>query len=111
MRLLSEFAAWFTIHGDLLPHQGMCLDDRRYSSIKETTMSQMKIADRNRIEFLIALGWPLPKIAADLGISPSTIRNELLRHRIDSDKWYECSLPRARPQKNFISNRLFFLFR
>ena len=60
MRLLSEFAAWFTIHGDLLPHQGMCLDDRRYSSLKETTMSQMKIADRNRIEFLIALGWPLP---------------------------------------------------
>ena len=58
----------------------MCLDDRRYSSIKETTMSQMKIADRNRIEFLIALGWPLPKIAADLGGSPSTIRNELLRH-------------------------------
>ena len=91
MRLLSEFAAWFTIHGDLLPHQGMCLDDRRYSSIKETTMSQMKIADRNRIEFLIALGWPLPKIAADLGRSPSTIRNELLRHRIDSDKGYGCS--------------------
>ena len=28
VRLLSEFAAWFTIHGDLLPHQGMCLDDR-----------------------------------------------------------------------------------
>ena len=58
----------------------MCLDDRRYSSIKETAMSQMKIADRNRIEFLIALGWPLPKIAADLGRSPSTVRNELLRY-------------------------------
>ena len=54
-------------------------------------MSQMKIADRNRIEFLITLGWPLPKIAADLGRSPSTIRNELLRHRIDSDKGYGCS--------------------
>ena len=40
----------------------------------------MKIADRNRIEFLIALGWPLPKIAADLGRSPSTVRNKLLKH-------------------------------
>ena len=80
MRLLSEYATWFTISSDLLPYQGMCLDDRRYSSIKGTTMSQMKIADRNRIEFLIALGWPLPKIAADIGRSPSTIRNELLRY-------------------------------
>lgn len=54
-------------------------------------MSQMKIVDRNRIEFLAALGWKLPKIAADLGRSPSTIRNELLEHRIDSDKGYGCT--------------------
>ena len=54
-------------------------------------MSQMKINDRNRIEFLVALGWPLPRIAADLGRSPSTIRNELLGHRLDSDKGYGCS--------------------
>ena len=91
MRLLSEYAAWFTIAGDLLPHQGMRLDVGRQSSIKETTMSQMKIVDRNRIEFLIALGWPLPKIAADLGRSPSTIRNEMLEHRLDSDKEFRCS--------------------
>ena len=91
MRLLSEYAAWFTISGDLLPHQGMRLDVGKQSSIKETTMSQMKIVDRNRIEFLVALGWPLPKIAADLGRSPSTIRNELLGHRLDSNKGYGCS--------------------
>ena len=53
---------------------------------KETTMSQMKTVDRNRIEFLVSLRWTLPKIAADLGRSPSTIRSELLGHRLDSDK-------------------------
>ena len=58
---------------------------------KETTMSQMKTADRNRIEFLVSIGRPLPKIAADLGRSPSTIRNELLGRRLDSDKGYGCS--------------------
>ena len=54
-------------------------------------MKQMQIADRNRLEFLVTLGWPLPKIAADLGRSPSTIRNELLGHRLGSDKRYGCS--------------------
>ena len=54
-------------------------------------MSQMKITERNRIEFLVCLGWSLPRIAADLGRSPSTIRNELLGHRLDSDKGYGCS--------------------
>lgn len=54
-------------------------------------MSQMKIVDRNRIEFLVSLGWSLPKIASDLGRSPSTIRNELLGHRLDSSKGYGCS--------------------
>ena len=58
---------------------------------KETTMSQMKTVDRDRIEFLVSLGWSLPKIAADLGRSPSTIRSELLGHRLDSDKGYGCS--------------------
>ena len=51
-------------------------------------MSQMKINDRNRIEFLVALGWPLPRIATDLGRSPSTIRNEMLEHRLDSGKGF-----------------------
>jgi len=54
-------------------------------------MSQMIRIDRDRIEFLVSLGWVLPKIAADLGRSPSTIRNELLGHRLDSDKGYGCS--------------------
>lgn len=54
-------------------------------------MSQMKIADRNRIEFLVNLGWSLPRIAADMDRSPSTIRNELLGHRLNSDKGYGCS--------------------
>ena len=54
-------------------------------------MSQMKLVDRNRIEFLLSMGWSLPKIAADLGRSPSTIRNELLNHRSDSNKGYGCS--------------------
>jgi IS30 family transposase len=54
-------------------------------------MSQIKINDRNRIEFLVALGWPLPRIAADLGRSPSTIRNEMLEHRLDSGKGFRCS--------------------
>ena len=54
-------------------------------------MSQMKTVDRDRIEFLVSLGWSLPKIAADLGRSPSTIRSELLGHRLDSDKGYGCS--------------------
>ena len=59
MRSLSEYAAWFTIAVDLLPHHGMRLDVGRQSSIKETTMSQMKIVDRNRIEFMVSLRWPL----------------------------------------------------
>ena len=54
-------------------------------------MSQIKINDRNHIEFLVALGWPLPRIAADLGRSPSTIRNEMLEHRSDSGKGFRCS--------------------
>lgn len=58
-------------------------------------MSQMKINDRNRIEFLVALGWPLPRIAADLGRSPSTIRNEMLEHRLDSGKGFRCIAPTA----------------
>ena len=54
-------------------------------------MNQMKINDRNRIEFLVALGWPLPRIAADLGRSPSAIRDEMLEHRLDSGKRFRCS--------------------
>ena len=41
-------------------------------------MSQMKIADRNRIEFLIALGWPLPKFAADIGRIPQPSKTNCL---------------------------------
>jgi len=54
-------------------------------------MSQMQLIDRERIEFLVSLRWMLPKVASDLGRSPSTIRNELLEHRLGSDKGYGCS--------------------
>ena len=54
-------------------------------------MSQMIIDERTRIEFLTGCGWTIPKIAGELGRSPSTIRNELIKHRIDSDKRLGCS--------------------
>jgi len=54
-------------------------------------MKQMKITDRDRLEFHVSIGLTLPKIAATLGRSPSTVRNELLARRLDSDKGYGCS--------------------
>ena len=54
-------------------------------------MKQMTIDERNRIEFLLRCGRTVPQIANELGRSPSTIRNELIKHRIDSDKRYGCS--------------------
>ena len=54
-------------------------------------MKQMTIDERKRIEFLAGCGWSVPKIAEELGRSPSTIRNELIKHRIDSDKRHGCS--------------------
>ena len=54
-------------------------------------MNQMIIDERKRIEFLTGCGWTVPKIAGELGRSPSTVRNELIKHRIDSDKRLGCS--------------------
>ena len=58
---------------------------------KDTTMKHMIIDIRNRIEFLIGCGFAVPKVAKDIGRDPSTVRNELLKHRIASDKGYGCS--------------------
>ena len=54
-------------------------------------MKQMTIDERNRIEFLVGCGRTIPQTASELGRSPSTIRNELVKHRVDSDKRYGCS--------------------
>ena len=54
-------------------------------------MKQMITDERNRIEFLVGCGRTVPQVAKELGRTPSTIRNELLKHRIDSDKRYGCS--------------------
>lgn len=54
-------------------------------------MNQMQIDERNRIEFLTRSGFLCPQIAGELGRDPSTIRNELLKRRISSDKGYGCS--------------------
>ena len=54
-------------------------------------MKHMIIDIRNRIEFLIGCGFAVPKVAKDIGRDPSTVRNELLKHRIASDKGYGCS--------------------
>ena len=51
-------------------------------------MKQMTIDERNRIEFLVGCGRTVPQTAKELGRSPSTIRNELVKHRIDSGKGY-----------------------
>ena len=54
-------------------------------------MKHMIIDIRNRIEFLIGCGFAVPKVAKDIGRDPSTVRNELLKHRIASDKGHGCS--------------------
>ena len=54
-------------------------------------MKQMIIDERNRIEFLVGCGRTIPQTANELGRSPSTIRNEIVKHRVDSDKRYGCS--------------------
>ena len=54
-------------------------------------MKHMVIDERNRIEFLIGCGWTVPQVAEELGRNPTTIRNELLKHRVKSDKKYGCS--------------------
>ena len=54
-------------------------------------MKHMLIDIRNRIEFLIGCGRNVPTVAKDIGRAPSTVRNELLNHRIGSDKGYGCS--------------------
>lgn len=51
----------------------------------------MTIDIRNRIEFLISSRFNIPAIAYQIGRSPSTVRNEILNHRIDSNKGYKRS--------------------
>ena len=54
-------------------------------------MKHMKLDDRNRLEFLAACGRSASQMAEDRGRSPSAIREEIIRHRIPSDKGYGCS--------------------
>ena len=61
------------------------------ANTKGNNMKQLIIDERKRIEFLTGCGWGVPKMAQELGRHPSTIRNELLRHRLDSDKRLGCS--------------------
>ena len=58
---------------------------------RKETMKQMDTDERSRLEFLVGCGRTVPQVARELGRNPSTIRNELLKHRIDSDKRYGCS--------------------
>ncbi len=48
----------------------------------------MIIDERNRVEFLLGCEFNIPKIAREIGRHPSTVRNEILKHRIASDKGY-----------------------
>lgn len=54
-------------------------------------MKHMTVGDRGRIELLVSVGRTMPQIAEALGRSPSTIRRELLEHRVGSSKGYGCS--------------------
>ena len=67
-------------------------------------MKHMTKGDRGRIELLVSVGRTVPQVAAELGRSPSTIRRELLEHRVGSSKGYgrtnalcahyaECTIP------------------
>jgi len=58
---------------------------------RKESMKQMTIDERKRIEFLLGCGRTVPQVANELGRSPSTVRNELIKHRVDSDKRYGCS--------------------
>lgn len=51
----------------------------------------MKPDERTRIEMLLAMGWTVPRIARELGRSPSTVRRELESRRVDSDRGLGCS--------------------
>ena len=65
--------------------RGVCQHERNEN------MKQMIIDERNRSEFLIGLGRTIPQTASELGRSPATIRNELVRHSVGSNKRYGCS--------------------
>ena len=54
-------------------------------------MKQMILDEKKRIEFLVSCGHKIPRIAEELGRHPSSIRNEILKHRLDSDKRHGCS--------------------
>lgn len=54
-------------------------------------MTHMKLKDRQRLGFLAELGWPMNRIAEDMGWCAQTITDELRNRRVDSDKRYGCS--------------------
>ena len=54
-------------------------------------MTHMKLTNRQRLGFLAELGWPMDRIAADMGWCAQTITDELRNRRVDSDKRYGCS--------------------
>ena len=54
-------------------------------------LKQMILDERNRIEFHVACGLKIPRIAELLGRNPTSIREEILKHRLDSNKHYGCS--------------------
>lgn len=54
-------------------------------------MKHLQIENRQRLGFLISLGWTMKRIAQDMGWSAQTISDELRKRRIDSDKRYGCS--------------------
>ena len=54
-------------------------------------MTHMKLTNRQRLGFLAELGWPMNRIAEDMGWCAQTITDELRNRRVDSDKRYGCS--------------------
>ena len=51
-------------------------------------LKQMILDERNRIEFHVACGLKIPRIAELLGRNPTSIREEILKHRLASNKHY-----------------------
>ena len=49
-------------------------------------MTHMKLNNRQRLGFLAELGWPMNRIAEDMGWCAQTITDELRNRRVDNDK-------------------------
>ena len=72
--------------------RGVCPAAGPHDNTKgKQTMKHMDERDRGRIEFLAGCRSTCEQIAMDLGRSPSTIRDELQKRRVASDKRYGCS--------------------